>query len=103
GHRSLIGLQASFGHAFWRMVCRTAELLCLLYWRCRGTPQGRRLTGQFVVAVGAISMLRFRISTATKQKCGPISGEECTMLRSKWLTSFFGMMLAIVCGGHAWA
>jgi hypothetical protein len=26
--------------------------------------------GQFVVAVGAISMLRFRISTATKQKAG---------------------------------
>ena len=25
------------------------------------------------------------------------------MLRSKWLTPFVGMMLAIVCGGHAWA
>ena len=25
------------------------------------------------------------------------------MLRSKWLTPFFAMMLAIVCGGHAWA
>ena len=25
------------------------------------------------------------------------------MLRSNWLTPFFGMMLAIVCGGHAWA
>jgi hypothetical protein len=27
-------------------------------------------SGQFVVAVSAISMLRFRISTATKQKAG---------------------------------
>src|SRR5690348_14157298 len=29
------------------------------------------------------------------------SGEECTMLRSKWLTPFFGFMLAIVGGGYA--
>ena len=25
------------------------------------------------------------------------------MLQGKWLTTFFGIFLAIACGGHAWA
>ena len=25
------------------------------------------------------------------------------MLQGKWLTAFFGIVLAIACGGHAWA
>jgi branched-chain amino acid transport system substrate-binding protein len=58
--------------------------------------------GQFVVAVGAISMLRF-VSAPQQNKKRATSGEECTMLQGKWLTPFFGMMLAIVCGGHALA
>ena len=39
-----------------------------------GTATRASPAGQFVVAVGAISMLRFRISTATKQKAGNIRG-----------------------------
>ena len=39
-----------------------------------GTATRRIANGQFVVAVGAVSMLRFRISTATKQRAGKIRG-----------------------------
>jgi hypothetical protein len=41
-----------------------------------GTATRGIATGQFVVAVGAISMLRFRISTATKQKAGKNQGRN---------------------------
>src|SRR5258707_13573069 len=48
-------------------------------------------------------MLRFRRSPATKTMKRATSGEECTMLRGKWLAVFSGILLAIACGGHAWA
>src|SRR6185369_15674810 len=41
------------------------------------------------------------VSAPQQNKKRATSGEECTMLRSKWLTPFFGIMLAIAGGGYA--
>src|SRR4051812_49834224 len=43
------------------------------------------------------------VSAPQQNKKRAKSGEECTMLRSKWLTPFFCMTLAIACGGQALA
>jgi branched-chain amino acid transport system substrate-binding protein len=52
------------------------------------------------VAAGVIHVtISYQHRNKTKMRAP--SGEECTMLRSKWLTPFFGFMLAIVGGGYA--
>src|SRR5262245_61304861 len=49
---------------------------------------------QFLMAAGAIHVtVSYQHRNKTKMRA--TSGEECTMLRSKWLTPFFGFMLAI--------
>ena len=75
--------------------------LCLLYRPCRVPPQGTSHVR--TIRCGGRRNLHVTVSHQhrNKTKSGLTSGEECTMLRSKWLTPFFGMMLAIVCGGHA--
>ncbi|QDW37591.1 branched-chain amino acid ABC transporter substrate-binding protein [Bradyrhizobium sp. KBS0727] len=69
--------------------------------RVRGAQEGVAVAGQIVVAAGAVSMLRFRPSTATKTIKRATSGEKCTMLRGKWLAVFSGIVLAIANCGYA--
>src|SRR5258706_1283240 len=69
--------------------------------RVRGAQGGGAVAVQIVGAAGAVSMLRFRRSTATKTMKRATSGEECTMLRGKWVAVFSGIVLAIAGCGHA--